>query len=370
MNASIRVLMVVANLRISNGVASYAMNYFRHIDHDKIHMDFVALEHRESPYVNEILSHGSQVFFLPPIKQIGKHWQTCEEILKKGKYDIIHDNSLILTFPLMMCAKREKMVVRILHSHNSKLAETRFKEVRNRLLLPFLKMQANVFFACSELAGKCAFGKREFVLVPNAIDMNRYKPNGAVRLRVRKDMSVEQKFVVGSVGRLCPQKNPFFAVDVFEQLHRSLPNTEYWWIGTGIMDEKVKLYAEKRGILCNIRFLGNRTDVDELYQAMDVFFMPSLFEGLPVTAVEAQAIGIPCVLSDTITDELVYTDLVQYVSQEKEAKEWAKIIKSTLTDNRRISGNENREKFDIRCCALKLMDEYERAVIQRSEKYN
>lgn len=359
---SIKVLMVTSNLRASNGVASYAMNYYRNLDPAKVQMDFAVLAKRDSPYINEIENRGGNIFVLPSIHHPVKHIAACQKILSNGKYQVVHDNSLLQTLPLMWCAKRMGVPVRILHSHSSKMGETPKKESRNEFLLPLLKKQCNVNFACSELAGRAMFGVAPFIVIPNAIDIKKYAPNTEIREHVRKSLGANGKYVVGSVGRLSPQKNPFFAMDVFSELTRILPNTEYWWIGTGIIDEDVKKYAQNKSGIDKIRFLGERNDVAELYQGMDLFFMPSNFEGLPVTSIEAQAAGLPCVLSDVITRELVCSDFVQYVPLEKGAETWAKILAETLQGKKTQYNAERLKKFDIRCCAHNLLDEYERAL--------
>ena len=123
-------------------------------------------------------------------------------------------------------------------------------------------------------------------------------------------MRAESKIVVGTVGRLAAEKNPFFAMDVFQAFLERKSNAEYWWIGNGPLSEDVKKYIYRKGLERSVRLFGSRNDVVDLYQAMDVLFMPSTFEGLPVTGIEAQAMGLPMVVSDTVTNEMCYTDLV------------------------------------------------------------
>lgn len=162
MEKKIKVLMLVPNLNITNGVSSYVMNYLRKIDLKKIQMDFAIYNDSSSHYYKEIEMTGGKVFILPPVKQIWNHINKCEEILRQENYDIIHDNSLHITFPLMCIAKRVGVPVRILHSHNSSLRESFTKRVRNKLALPFLLMTANQYSACSEKAAKVMFGNRKY----------------------------------------------------------------------------------------------------------------------------------------------------------------------------------------------------------------
>ena len=332
----IRVLMLVPNLRVSNGVASYAVNYFRKLDHSRVHMDFAVYSKRDNPYEDEIRAAGSEVFLLPPVKDLPAHLRSCYTILKNGHYDIIHDNSLLVTYPMMKLAKR-CVPVRILHSHNSKLGETEKKEKRNKLFLPFLLRQANEYAACSELAAKAMFGNADYEFIPNFIDAGAYRFDPVARQRVRNMMGAYGKKIVATVGRVAMQKNPFFAMEVFDLVADQIPEAEYWWIGSGPLDHDVADYAAKLKHADRVRFLGSRNDVRDLYQGIDLFFLPSLFEGLPVTGVEAQATGLPCVISDSVTKEMVYTDAVEFVSLNESKEKWAEII------CRKLSGIENRK---------------------------
>lgn len=362
----IRVLMIGPNLRVSNGVASVEMNYFRNINAEQVEFDFATLEYRETPYIEEIEKRGGHVYVLPPVKDAKKHLQACKKIIQEGKYDVVHDNTLFKSFPLMWCAKKAGVPVRALHSHAAAMGETRKKKVINTALLPILKSQCNVNLACSELAGKCMFGNKPFVVIPNAIDMKRFCLNKEVREQVRSAMGSSDKVIVGTIGRLALQKNPFFAMDVFAEFLKIQPNAEYWWIGTGAEDEKVKQYAESKNLQGSVRFLGNRTDTAELYQGMDVFFMPSLFEGLPVTGIEAQATDLPCVFSDTITKELQYSNLVHYLSLDENAEKWAQTLQNVVQEREQQEVKKDSARFDITACAEKLVNVYQKCIASKA----
>lgn len=327
----IKVLMLLPNLRVSNGVASYAMNYFRQLNYDTVYMDFAVYNNRETPYVAEIEAAGGHVYVLPPLKNLPTHYKACRELLKNGCYDIVHDNTLLISIPLMAEAKRQNVPVRILHSHSSKLGGTVRKEKRNAVFLPLLRRQANAYAACSDLAAKALFGNAEYAFIPNFIDADKFAFDPETRQRVRAQMGVGDKIIIATVGRTAPEKNPFFAMDVLDRVIDSVPNVEYWWIGSGPLDQEIDKYVKKMRHADQVMLLGSRDDVRDLYQAMDLFFLPSLFEGLPVTGIEAQAVGLPCVVSDTVTKEMVYTDLVQYISIDKSTEKWAEIICNLLT---------------------------------------
>lgn len=324
----IRVLMIVPNLRVSNGVVSFVMNYYRNVVGNDIRIDLALYDDIPSPYYKE-LKKNSKIYILPPIKKLREHIAVCNKVMDE-KYDVVHDNLMHISIPMMWCAKRKGVPVRILHSHNAKMGETFLKEVRNKFFLPVLRGLATDFVSCSELAGKAMFKNREFIVLPNVIQTDKYHFDENVRTLVRKKMNTTDKFVVGTVGRLADQKNPFFAMDVFECLQKQVPNAEYWWVGSGSLDDQVKAYVEKKGLSGKVKLLGSRNDIVDLYQGMDVFFLPSLFEGLPVTGVEAQAMGLPMVVSDSITKEMVYTDLVDYVDLKELKEVWAKHLEDTM----------------------------------------
>lgn len=356
-----KVLMLLSTYGVASGVNTFAMNYLRGFNHEDVEVDFAVYFERESPYIAEIKSYGGKTYLLPPVKNIFSHVSECRRILHDGKYDVIHDNSLVLTIPIMIAAKLEKVPVRILHSHVTELGETRGKKIRNKSLLPFLKMSATDYLACSNVAGKAMFGTMPFTIVPNVVQANSLVFNRFKRDEKRNIMDVSCKKVIATVGRAAMQKNPFFALDVIKKLSEIEDNIVFWWIGNGPLEKEIKEYANRIGVGEHFVFLGKRSDVVELYQAMDVFFLPSLFEGLPLTGVEAQAMGLPIVLSDTVTDEMVYTDLVDYVGLNASTEVWAKHLKKALA--RKVNRGSYSDKlkqsiFSDVGCGERLMNLY------------
>ena len=173
----LNILMIVPNLGKTNGVSTFTMTYYRQLDHNWIHIDFALISDIGSPYYKEILEKDGNIFTLPPVKNIVKHKRKCQKIIHDGHYDIIVDNSLILTLPLMICAKKNNIPVRILHSHNTRLSSNPLKGQIERIGLPLLKNQCTDFCACGRDAGKFLFGKKKFTEIPNVIspDVNKYQ---------------------------------------------------------------------------------------------------------------------------------------------------------------------------------------------------
>ena len=364
MEKPIRVLMLVSNLRVSNGVASFAMNYYRKLNHDEISMDFVTYNNIESPYIHEIEKSGGKVYTLPPVSRPVSHIKECLRILKTGKYDIIHDNTVLISLPMMGCAAR-LVKWRVLHSHSAQLGETKKKAKRNALFLPLLIKFSNAFAACSDAAAKTMFGEQEYRFIPNIIDAEKYCFNQEARSQLRLQMGVEDKKIIATVGRLAEVKNPFFALDVFDRLAEREPDAEYWWIGSGPLDQKLAEYAKTLKHGDRVRLLGSRNDVKELYQAIDVFFLPSLFEGMPLTGIESQAMGLPSVISDTVTKEMVYTDLVEFVSLDDPIDTWVAALERQIAriPDRRSYTKELKESVFSADSAGQRLEEYYKCLL-------
>lgn len=359
--------MIIPDLKAANGVTSYAMNYYKKLDHEKICMDFAIYsdELLVEAYKREIESVGGRIFVLPSFFSFN-HYSTCKKIIKEGNYDIIHDNSLHITLPLMMAAKSAKIPVRVLHSHSSKLGETLLKKIRNRAFLPLLRCLVTDYAACSEIAGRALFGNKSFIVIPNVINGEKYRFSVERRNYVRMKMNSTTKFVIISVGRLATEKNPFFAMDVIKESIKLDKNIEYWWVGDGPLYEQVQKYAEKIGINEHVRFLGSRTDVNDLYQAADCFLLPSLFEGFSLVTVEAQTAGLPCVISEAIPQEVIFRNEVKRVSLEMNEKIWAQCICKNVKGFDRSDGYDFNPYLDIN--AGRFMQDYYSNRCKRNEE--
>lgn len=334
-------------------------------------MDFVIWKDVPTPYYETIEEYGSRVFVLPSLKNLFEHIKTCEQIIKNGHYNIIHDNTLLISYPIMKIAQRHSIPVRILHSHNSKLGETPIKEIRNSLFLPFLKATATDFAACSGLAADAMNTTDKYTLIPNVILDNNFVYSTDKRKIIRSKMHVEDKIVIGSVGRVAEQKNPLFALDVINELVKKNESIEYWWIGSGPMDQEFMNKIKVLGLGDHVKALGSREDVADLYQAMDVFFMPSKFEGFGIVAVEAQTMGLPVVASSVLPKEIVFTDLVRFIDLNESIEEWARNISSQiLRSNRRKSRifELERSLFSCKNAGQRLESLYCDLLLSKGEK--
>lgn len=368
-DGKIRVLMMVPNLRVSSGVTNFAMNYYRNVDHDKVQIDFVTLSYVESPYIDEVKSNGSEVFFLGPLLEHPvKHIKLAKKVISDHDYDIIHDNIILKSLPIMKYAKK-KIPVRILHSHAINLGETGLKEKINRMLLPMLIKKANCYTACSSVAGKAMFGDKDFTVIPNIIDTDNYVFDEAKRKEIRARESVSEKRVVCTVGRLAEAKNPVFAASVMEEVLKRRSDVEYWWIGSGPLEGQLKSCIEEKGLSDRVRLLGSRDDLKDLYHAMDLFFLPSKGEGFGLACIEAEAAGLPCVVSNNFPSEVNITGDVQFIPLEKEIGYWAdKIIESLDKPVDRNSANKTiRESRYSRAGSGSMLTDFYSGLLKTGE---
>ena len=202
------------------------------------------------------------------------------------------------------------------------------------------------------------FGNKiNFELIPNAINMDKFKYSNAIRQEVRKELGINNQLVIGNVGRFNLQKNHCFLLDIFNEIHEVFPNTLLLLVGNGELEKKIKEKIDELNLNSNVKLLGIRNDVDRIYQAMDLFVMPSLFEGLPLTGVEAQASKLKCFFSDVITREVAITDNVKFISLKLTAKEWANIILDEAQYARDSIIIKN-DRFDIIKLSQELQEKY------------
>lgn len=248
----------------------------------------------------------------------------------------------------------------IAHSHNSSVWAGRVTKVLHTINKAFLPLFAQYRFACSESAGKYMFGKRRFEVFKNGIDVNAMSFSASGRERIRQAFGLEDAFVVGHVGKLCYIKNQSFLLDIFEQLHKIKPNSALLLVGEGADQAQLEEKVRAANLTDSVIFAGRRGDVADLLSAMDIFVFPSLFEGLPFTLVEAQASGLPILASDTVTNEVRLTDLVEFVSLNEPPTFWAERITQTTAGAGRGGYAEvlNRAGYNAKTTAEKLQNFY------------
>lgn len=350
----IRVAQIVGKW-LGGGVEAVVMNYYRHIDRTKIQFDFICdADSTNIPY-DEIKELGGKVILVPPYQKLHAYLKELTKVFKEGQYTIVHSHiNTLSVFPLY-AAKKAGVPCRIAHSHSTSNKKEWKKNIIKNLLRPFSKKYANVYYCCSEVAGKYLFGnatyKKGYVhLLKNAIDLKHFAFSKTERLNKRKQLGIsDSTIVIGHVGRFVTQKNHVFLIDIFNAFHKHHPDSILLLTGQGPLQEEVKEKVKSYNLSTAVRFLGQRNDVSELYQAFDTVVLPSLYEGLVVVLVEAQCAGLPCFCSTEVSPETKLTDNLEFISLETEPEVWAKKISSTLSsfERRDISKTLTEHGYNI-----------------------
>jgi glycosyltransferase involved in cell wall biosynthesis len=364
----IRVLHILPGLNYCGGIESFVMNYYRHIDREKIYFDFIYnLDSPQPNYLDEIAALGGKAFRLPRLSAMGV--LKCQKLFdtflsEQPKYDIIHCSTANAAFIYLKIAKKHGIPVRILHSHQDRAADIFSHSVRNIPLLAIGKRYATHNVACSEKTGRFLFKNKDFTILNNASDPGKYAFNPDMREKIRRDFGIEDgTFLVGTVGRLVNAKNTLFAAEIFAELLKILPGARYMMVGDGILREKLTEHIDKLGITDAVILTGNRSDVPDLYPAMDVLLMPSLYEGLPFVAVEAQFGGLPVLMSDGCTKEVAFTDLVRFFPLAENPSAWAAALAEYAGRERTAAPKPDDRRFDIRVQARRLEELYFKLII-------
>lgn len=348
------------------GIEAMIMNIYRNIDREKVQFDFLLHRDTKGFYDDEVKELGGRIYIAPPFNPFHhrRYLKGTDKIIKEHpEYKVIHAHSELNLWPLKI-AKKHGVSTRISHSHNAKTTVNLkyFFFLYEKL---FIKKNCTDMFMCSTPAGEWTYGKKavrdgKCVFIKNGIVVDDYKYNPKIREKVRKDLNLGDSFVVGHVGRYMHQKNHTFLIDIFNEILKIRPNSKLVSVGDGRLIDETIQKAQDLGITDKILFLGNRNDVKELLQGFDCFLFPSLWEGLPVTGVEAQSAGLPVIMSDVITDEVIVTDLVKTMPLKATAREWAKAVieKVDSTERKDVSQQVKESGFDIKTTAKWLENFY------------
>lgn len=344
------------------GLTTVMMNYWRNMNHDGLKIDFACYNNPNEELIKEIEKGNSYYYKLPNRKNIIKYiWKLKQ--LSKG-YDILYVNGNSATSILEMTAAILAGVKkRYVHNHNSETTHP----LLNKLFLPLFRYSYTKAFACSLLAGEWLFGNegKNFMVLKNAVDVERFKFDAKIRAKIRKSLGLNNDVeIIGHVGKMVKAKNHVFMIRVFLHLLKGSSQRVLLLVGDGIMREEIEKNAKEMGIYNNIIFLGMRNDIPELLQAMDIFLFPSIFEGLPLAVLEAQAAGLPCYLSNNITKEVGIGEDVCYLDLNLSPDKWAETINKqqyNITRKERCERNIKRLSvagYNIRNEADKLRDIY------------
>ena len=355
----IRIAHVIGKM-VGGGVESFIMNYYRHIDKTKIQFDFIIDSDSTVVPKEEIEKLGGRIIEIPPYQKIFSYIKTLKKVFKENNYKIVHSHlNALSVFPLF-AAYLAKVPVRIAHSHSTTNKKELKKNIIKNILKPFSKIFSTDYFACSEHAARWLFGNKTFEkgmvqIIYNSIDIDKFKYNEEIRNKIRKEMQIENKFVLGHVGRFVQQKNHDFLIDIFKEVYKENKNVVLLLIGDGPLEWKIKEKVKKNGLENAVYFLGIKDNVNELMQAMDVFVFPSLYEGLGIVLIEAQSSNLPCLVSSEIPKEAIINENVNVIELNK-SEIWKRKILEINKDNKRTT--IKIKQYDIKFSKNKLEEKY------------
>ncbi len=308
------------------GIESFILNMCSRLDKSKYHFTIIA-DCDKAIIEQDFKDLGGDVHYIPAITKDKKGYvKALWHAIDKNKYDIvhIHKNSLSNPFPILICKLKGIKSV-ILHSHNSSFANPSASQLVHSVFKRIINLFSLERLACSALAGEWMFGKsKKFKFMRNGINIERYRFNPEIRQRIRAEFEIEaDAYAICNVGRLCEQKNTLFLLKIFDEICKKRADARLYLIGKGPLEEEAKAYAAASPNAGKIFFLGIRPNVNEILQGMDLFLMPSLYEGLPIAAVEAQASGLPLLISDTVDSGIKICDTTEIETLGSSAEIWA-----------------------------------------------
>lgn len=359
----IRILHIVGSNASISGVMNFIMNYYRIMNHEKIQFDFLYFIEVEKNFNSEIEKLGGNVYFVnkPSLKYVYRTYKEFDDFFKSNanKYKAVHLHEVYLVHFISYFCKKYDIKHLITHAHTTKYSDNPKNALRNRIMCLGLKHSATDYFACSKAAGEFYYGKRAVEnglvkVIPNAINLKNYKFNQSIRDKVRKSLKIDDKFVIGHIGRMAPPKNQKFLLQIFEKIKKEKTNSTLLMIGDGPLKKEIEAEIKRLNLQDSVILLGVRNDVPNLLMAMDVFLLPSLYEGLPVVCVEAQATGLRCVLSDNITKE-VDCGNCEFISLNQSLADWKdNIINSSNKFSDKFDFNQKINLFDIEILVHKI----------------
>ncbi len=347
-----KILFVLPSISQNNGISSFLMNYLKNINLENYKIDILASDYNPSKtYIDFLNSSKINIYFLPFLRNSGlrKYVIELRKFFKEHHdYDCIYSNVANQSMFIFKEAKKYKIKNRILHSHATVSSDNKIKRILNDICIKSAIKNATQYIACSELAGKAMFGTKKFVVINNAIDYDKFRFSENNRNKIRKELGIDNKKVIGFVGRFSPQKNVFFFIDFAKKLD---DNTVILMIGSGVEKEPFLEKIKYENLENKFIMINECSNVYEYYSAMDLFMLPSLYEGLPLVAVEAQVSGLPCLLSNNITNECKILNETTFLSID-DLGSWITCVNSYKSIDR--NNVKLEDKFNIKVQAKKF----------------
>lgn len=362
-----KVLMVAGGMNVG-GLENMLMNFIRYGDNKNIRFDFMLNYEGEHYYSEEIRRYGGTIYTMPRLKP-KNIFRYPAEVIKffikhKGEYDVLHGNLTSVGMIYLPAAKIfGKIKKRIIHAHYTSTEQNHYERLERLMLYP-LRFLSDYYFACSDMAGEFCFGKHilnkpNYRMIHNGVDCDKFDYNEQLRAEIRKKMGLDDQFVIINIGRLEEQKNQRYLLKIVEELKKRDIRAKILVAGEGSLRPELEKIIRDKDLGDFVSLLGLRDDMAELMQASDAFILTSLFEGLPVAGIEAQAAGLPCILADTITKELDITGNTKFISLDADIDLWIDAIISAMDFKRKSTSDIIKNKgYDIKREAKWLSDFY------------
>lgn len=351
----IRILQIVNGMNRA-GLETMLMNYYQRVDKTKLQFDFLTHRPGRGDYEEQIEAMGGKIYRAPrlyPWNYPAYFGYMGDFFRAHPEYTLVHSHIDAMSYLPLLAAKRAGVPVRIAHSHNTSI-DLDVKYPLKQYFRHRLPSVATHFFACGQEAGEYLFGDRPVQVISNGIETAKFHYDAETRRSVRHQMGLEGKCVVGHVGRLSRQKNQTFLMRIFAAIAQRR-DAVMLLAGTGEQEANLRRLAKKLGIEDRVFFLGNRADVQHLYQAMDVFVLPSRFEGVPLVGIEAQTAGLPCFFSDRVPREVAFTENCAFLPLTESPEYWAEAILAVSGDRCPVVNNP----YDIGSVSCRLEDIYQ-----------
>lgn len=348
MEKPIRILHVLGTTNLG-GAESRIMDLYRHIDRAKIQFDFLIHTTKEGFFDQEIKQLGGKIYHLPSFRVYNyfAYKKACCEFFSEHKeFQAVQGHMTSTASIYLPIAKKAGIPMTIAHARSAGV-DKGLKGWLTRILRKNLYRKCDYMFSCSDFASKAVFGNKRYedgdvIFVPNAVDTKEFTPNEKIRQEIRKEYGLEESFVIGHVGRFHYAKNHEFILEVFAEFCKQNKQAKLFLLGDGPRRQEMEAKAAELGIQENVIFAGNQNPIAPYYQAMDAFLFPSRFEGMPGTVVEAQATGLPCLISDTITPQVKVTELVTFLSLEQNAVIWAEQLEQIAAEKKQHRFSESQ----------------------------
>ena len=362
----IRILHSVSNMDRA-GIETMLMNYYRYMDKSKVQFDFLCNKKKPGAYDDEIKSMGGRIYHTPGLNpaKYPVYLKYMRELFQEHpEYKIVEAHNGALGVYALHAAKVSKIPVRIFHAHGASITKD-WKLPIKLVCKAMLPANMNEHYSCGVEAARCYFGNKvvsenDYVLIPNAIKISNFVFNELTREKIRRESGLAGKHVIGHVGRFMAQKNHMFLLDVFAEVHKLDEKAQLVLLGDGELMEVVKQKAEKLSLENNITFVGNVGNANEWYQAFDVFMLPSIWEGLPVVGVEAQAADLQCIFSDNVTKEIGLSDKASFLSLHADMSSWVSEIRQKMQMTQRVNQESviTENHYNIEKEAVLLQERY------------